>query len=463
METSTIDAAGQAATSGSKSRKSATEIFGDVLAKFLDRIGTTVDGQDAPEEAFFEPKPQAAEHATPPDRPDEVPPPDRRETSDKTRDDLPPLLAAAFVAARDEPGSRPAAPTADAAASDEEFHPDATAAPRSPSTTAEPGAAARVPTPPQAKDPALAPVAAPPVPFAASGSVPNAPPPQVQVTVAPAAVQAQANAPLAAGSALPLQEQGNDAPKPTLSVSGTSGPSAPAAVLSDGSTNGGANGDAGANGNSGQPGFGNMPAGIVLPAAAQAQAAASAARSAPFAAAIEQVAADGADAAPTPVLPANALAGAEPAAGAKRAAALPPAPPLPRLAAMEQIAINVRKAVAAGLDEVTIQLRPDELGRIDVRMEVGKDGQVSAHIRADKPETLDLLQRDARGLERVLQEAGLRTDNNSLSFGLRGDNGAQGQGQGRPQQGIVAETPEETAAPLPPIIRAADGRVDLHV
>ena len=123
-----------------------------------------------------------------------------------------------------------------------------------------------------------------------------------------------------------------------------------------------------------------------------------------------------------------------------------------------------KSAVAWSADvgrEVTIQLRPDELGRIDVRMEVGKDGQVSAHIRADKPETLDLLQRDARGLERVLQDAGLRTDGNSLSFGLRGDNGAQGQGSGRPQQGVVAETPEETTAPLPVITRTADGRVFL--
>ncbi|MCC6470817.1 MAG: flagellar hook-length control protein FliK [Alphaproteobacteria bacterium] len=465
METSTIDAAGQAATSGSKSRKTATEIFGSVLAKFLDRIGTTMDGPDDVGEAFFQSKPQATERSTPPDRTDETPPADRRETSDKPRDELPPLIAAAFVAPRDDTSERPAAATAEAAASDDKFHPDATAAPRSPSTTAEPGAAARVPTPPQAKDPAAAPVPVPPVPFAGGGNATNAPPPQVQVTVASAAVQAQATAPLAAGSTLALQEQGSDAPKPTLAAGGANSLAASSATPGNGGASGGgdANADAGANGNLGQPGFGTMPAGIALPAAALAQAAGSAASPTPFAATVEQVAADGADATLAPVLPANALASAEAAAGAKRAAALPAAPPLPRLAAMEQIAINVRKAVAAGLDEVTIQLRPDELGRIDVRMEVGKDGQVSAHIRADKPETLDLLQRDARGLERVLQDAGLRADSNSLSFGLRGDNGAQGQGSGRPQQGVVAETPEETAAPLPVITRAADGRVDLHV
>ena len=41
-------------------------------------------------------------------------------------------------------------------------------------------------------------------------------------------------------------------------------------------------------------------------------------------------------------------------------------------------------------------------------------------VNADRPETLEALQRDARGLERALQDAGLRTDSNSLSFNLRG-------------------------------------------
>ena len=42
---------------------------------------------------------------------------------------------------------------------------------------------------------------------------------------------------------------------------------------------------------------------------------------------------------------------------------------------------------------------------------------------ADKPETLDLLQKDSRFLERALQDAGLKTDNNSLSFNMQGKEG----------------------------------------
>ena len=65
-------------------------------------------------------------------------------------------------------------------------------------------------------------------------------------------------------------------------------------------------------------------------------------------------------------------------------------------------------------------------------MELSQDGKVRAFITADVKDTLDMLQRDARGLERALQDAGLRTDSNNLHFALRSEQ--QGQG-GQNQQG----------------------------
>ena len=50
-----------------------------------------------------------------------------------------------------------------------------------------------------------------------------------------------------------------------------------------------------------------------------------------------------------------------------------------------------------------------------------------AVITADRPETLDLLQRDARALERALQDAGVKLDNNALNFAHREDQQAGGQ------------------------------------
>ena len=88
---------------------------------------------------------------------------------------------------------------------------------------------------------------------------------------------------------------------------------------------------------------------------------------------------------------------------------------------IEQIKVNITRAAKAGLDRVTIQLKPIELGRIEIKLEMSSEGKVTAAVTADNPETLNLLQREARGLERALQDAGLRADANDLEFSLRNE------------------------------------------
>lgn len=86
----------------------------------------------------------------------------------------------------------------------------------------------------------------------------------------------------------------------------------------------------------------------------------------------------------------------------------------------EQVAIQFSKAVAEGADKISIRLQPESLGRIDVQIELGKDGRMTALFTADRPETLEMLQRDARVLERALNDAGLKTESGGLDFNLRG-------------------------------------------
>jgi len=103
------------------------------------------------------------------------------------------------------------------------------------------------------------------------------------------------------------------------------------------------------------------------------------------------------------------------------AARQPQKPPAP----MEQVSVQIQKAINQGSDKINIKLHPAHLGRVEVRMDIGKDGQLSAVILAEKPETLDMLQKDIRGLERALQQAGLDTNSNSFNFGLKNGSGQQ--------------------------------------
>jgi flagellar hook-length control protein FliK len=101
----------------------------------------------------------------------------------------------------------------------------------------------------------------------------------------------------------------------------------------------------------------------------------------------------------------------------------PPAPPsTPPRPMTDQIAVQIRKAVDEGVDKIRIQLRPAELGRVEIKLDIGADGRVAASVSAERPETMELLQRDARGLQQALQDAGLRADSGSLSFNLSGQN-----------------------------------------
>lgn len=96
---------------------------------------------------------------------------------------------------------------------------------------------------------------------------------------------------------------------------------------------------------------------------------------------------------------------------------------------MDQVTVHIGKAIANGNTQMEIHLKPAELGRVEVKVETDADGMSHVTVTADRKETLEMLQRDVRGLERTLADAGLKTDSNGLSFNLRGGEGQQQQAQ----------------------------------
>jgi flagellar hook-length control protein FliK len=114
------------------------------------------------------------------------------------------------------------------------------------------------------------------------------------------------------------------------------------------------------------------------------------------------------------------------------------------------IAVEIAARAKEGSNQFDIRLDPPELGRIDVRLDVDKSGAVNTRLTVDRPETLQLLQNDARGLERALQSAGLKTEDGSLQFSLRqqspdGSAGQQAQGAD-PRSGTVYVEEDEPAS-----------------
>ena len=137
-------------------------------------------------------------------------------------------------------------------------------------------------------------------------------------------------------------------------------------------------------------------------------------------------------------------------------------------AAVDQVSVQITKAMKAGADIIRIQMKPAALGRVDVHLEVS-DGRVTATVYADNKETLEMLQRGSRDLARALNSAGLHADSDNLNFNLR-EQGGQHQQANHSSRGHntanAAEAASADAAPTPDLPQyqgiRADGRIDIH-
>lgn len=88
-------------------------------------------------------------------------------------------------------------------------------------------------------------------------------------------------------------------------------------------------------------------------------------------------------------------------------------------ATTQMVALQIQRNAAARVDTFTMQLEPMNLGRLEIKMKFTRDGAVKAHLIAEKPETLSMLQKDQPQIQRLLQQAGLEVEDNALSFDLR--------------------------------------------
>ncbi len=140
------------------------------------------------------------------------------------------------------------------------------------------------------------------------------------------------------------------------------------------------------------------------------------------------------------------------------------------------IGVEIARHVAAGRDEVTIRLTPAEMGQVEVRLSFDSKGALHAAVRADNPQALDMLRRDAGDLGRSLADAGIHTDSSSFSFDRRDSSAGQfaqqqqqqqqqqhGHSDGRPRHAGAAfrDDSDSTASPSPYRQLRTSSRVDL--
>jgi len=97
-------------------------------------------------------------------------------------------------------------------------------------------------------------------------------------------------------------------------------------------------------------------------------------------------------------------------------------PPVP----IGAVPMTIGLRAMVGTNRFEMRLDPAELGRIDVTLDIDKDGRAaSATLVVDSPATLALLRRDVDSLQQALAQAGFSTGDAGISLQLRQDGPAQ--------------------------------------
>lgn len=137
-----------------------------------------------------------------------------------------------------------------------------------------------------------------------------------------------------------------------------------------------------------------------------------------------------------------------------------------------QLAAAIARAAGGDTRQLTVQLSPQELGTIEIALDIDAESRLSVAILAERPETLELLRADTRALERLLGERGLELAGGGLELGLMNDGQGGDLERRAPAMIAIAQAGAEAAAeseeppdepPPIPAVPALPGRLDLSI
>jgi flagellar hook-length control protein FliK len=150
-----------------------------------------------------------------------------------------------------------------------------------------------------------------------------------------------------------------------------------------------------------------------------------------------------------------------PAAPVARSEAPPPAaPPRPHgmAKATQQIALRVATAAAEGVESVSVDLRPPELGRVELRLTF-QDGTVQVSMAAERGDTFEALRQDRASLEQQMQQAGLQLSGGGLDLQHGRLPRPATPAEPAPQRATMPAAPDDEPAPRAPL--RSDSLIDL--
>ncbi len=87
-----------------------------------------------------------------------------------------------------------------------------------------------------------------------------------------------------------------------------------------------------------------------------------------------------------------------------------------KVQALQQVKSQMKAALQKGETHMLVKLTPDDLGKVDIKLDISRDGTVSALFKTDNRETMILLSKYADDLRQIFGESGLNANASGMNF-----------------------------------------------
>lgn len=87
----------------------------------------------------------------------------------------------------------------------------------------------------------------------------------------------------------------------------------------------------------------------------------------------------------------------------------------------DQIAVSLKTNPVNGKSEISVNLRPENLGKVTIKIDVNHSGLTHVVVATERSETRDLLQQDANRLAELLQDADIDVNEDNIFYDHQSD------------------------------------------
>lgn len=134
-----------------------------------------------------------------------------------------------------------------------------------------------------------------------------------------------------------------------------------------------------------------------------------------------------------------------------------------KVRAIQELSKQLKSALQKGETHMIVRLRPDDLGAVDIKLNISKDGNVAVLFKAEQRETMELLAKYADAFQQVFQGEGLKADMAGMNFSSSEHQQDTNKSNSPKMTTDKSDIVEQSAAEIKPLSHRRASGIDIQV